>query len=54
MPTYHLPKTRHTSPGQNGKRCKKNIKEAIQAYLEETKNSKVAKSKYPILTTINA
>jgi predicted RNase H-like HicB family nuclease len=43
-----------TSQGKTVKEAKKNIKEAIQLYLEEAKNSKVVKSKYPILTTINA
>ncbi|MGI0046896.1 MAG: type II toxin-antitoxin system HicB family antitoxin [Nitrosotalea sp.] len=41
------------SQGKTVKEAKKNIKEAIQLYLEEAKNSKVVKSKYPILTTIN-
>lgn len=41
------------SQGKTVKEAKKNIKEAIQIYLEEAKNSKVVKSKYPILTTIN-
>jgi predicted RNase H-like HicB family nuclease len=42
------------SQGKTVKEAKKNIKEAIGLYLEEAKNSKVVKSRYPILTTINA
>jgi predicted RNase H-like HicB family nuclease len=42
------------SQGKTVREAKKNIKEAIQLYLEESKNSKVLKSRYPILTTINA
>ena len=42
------------SQGKTAKEAKKNIKEAIQLYLEEAKNSKVIKSKYPILTTVDA
>jgi predicted RNase H-like HicB family nuclease len=42
------------SQGKTVKEAKKNIKEAIQIYLEEAKNSKIVKSKYPILTTVNA
>ena len=42
------------SQGKTVKQAKKNIREAIKLYLEEAKNSKVLKSRYPILTTINA
>lgn len=42
------------SQGKTVKEAKKNIKEAIQLYLEEAKNSKVVRSKFPILTTVNA
>ncbi|MDE1831937.1 MAG: type II toxin-antitoxin system HicB family antitoxin [Thaumarchaeota archaeon] len=40
------------SQGKNVKDAKKNIKEAVQLYLEEAKNSKLVKRRYPILTTI--
>ena len=40
------------SQGKSVKDAKKNIKKAIQLYLEEAKNSKLVKRRYPILTTI--
>ncbi len=42
------------SQGKTVRAAKKNIRQAIHLYLEESKNSKVDKSRFPILTTINA
>jgi predicted RNase H-like HicB family nuclease len=41
------------SQGKTVKEAMKNIKEAISLYLEEAKDSKVAKSRLPIVTTLN-
>ena len=40
------------SQGKTVKEARKNIAEAISLYLEEAKDSKVAKSKLPIITTL--
>ena len=42
------------SQGKTVREAEKNIREAIHLYLEEAKNSKVVKSRFPILTTIYA
>jgi predicted RNase H-like HicB family nuclease len=41
------------SQGKTVIAAKKNIKEAINLYLEEARDSKIIKSKLPIITTIS-
>ena len=41
------------SQGKSVAAARKNIREAISLYLEEAKDSKVVKSKMPIITTMN-
>ncbi|MDE1804318.1 MAG: type II toxin-antitoxin system HicB family antitoxin [Candidatus Micrarchaeota archaeon] len=41
------------SQGKSVKEARKNIKEAIELYTEEAKDSKLAKSALPIVTTIS-
>ncbi|MDE1868491.1 MAG: type II toxin-antitoxin system HicB family antitoxin [Candidatus Micrarchaeota archaeon] len=41
------------SQGRTVKEAKKNVSEAIDLYLEEARDSKVAKSNLPIVTTIS-
>lgn len=41
------------SQGKTAKEAKRNISEAIDLYLEEARDSKVAKSNMPIITTVS-
>lgn len=41
------------SQGKTVRAAKKNIREAINLYLEEAKDSKIVRSKLPIITTLN-
>ena len=40
------------SQGKSIKEARRNIKEAIELYLEEAKDSKLARTKVPLVTTI--
>lgn len=41
------------SQGKSIRAAKKNIREAISLYLEEAKDSKLVKSRLPIITTMS-